>query len=327
MIIRLYKAGFGFQLIFFSLVVVLLWLDAIISPQPPASFEFNTPLYQIVVTGFSRLPSIVNVLVALILVLTQSYLLNYALAEHKIIPGNTFLVVLVYCVMMSFDPSLLRLHPILIANLFLVLALRIILKIYNEKDTYQHDFNASMLVSIASIIYLPYIFFLIFIWITFLIYRVSKTREWIIVWIGILAPYIYIWVYYFVFDKLELFYTKYIQFFTQLQPVQIKSNGFNYAFGAVMALLTLVSSFRLLNDSGGKVISIRKKIIVLVYLLLISLLTTIYARENLIYHITMVFIALSAIVTYYFTALKKVIWAEIFFTMIVIIIILEKVFI
>jgi hypothetical protein len=179
---------------------------------------------------------------------------------------------------------------------------------------------------VASIIYLPSILFLIFIWVAFFIYRVSTTREWVIIWIGILAPYLYIAVYYFVFDKLNLFYDKYISFFIHPEPIHLKSNGFDYAFGAVMSILTLVSVFRMLSDSGGKVINIRKRILVIIYMLVVSLLTVFYAGDTIILHICMAFIALSAIVTYYFTALKKTLWAELFFTSVVLIIILEKIF-
>jgi hypothetical protein len=325
MIIKLYKAGYGFQLVFFTLAVVMLWLDAFITPKPPMIFEYQTPLYIVVVTLFSHLPPIVNVITALLLLLLQSYILNFTLVGNKIIPGNTFLPVLLYSVLMSYDPSLLRLHPVLIANLFLIMALRIILKIYNEKEPYIQIFNAGLFISIASLFYLPSLIFLVFIWIAFFIYRVSTTREWIIVMAGIIAPYLYLLVYYFWFDKLDIFYSKYIGFFARFEPLHLKSNPFDYAFGILISLVTLLSFINVLGNRSGKVISLRKKILVIIYFFIVSLGTYVYAGRHIIYHSTQSFIAIAMLMTCYFTTMRRIVWAEIFFSALIIIIVLQKI--
>ncbi len=325
MIIRLYKAGYGFQLVFFTLAVAILWLDAFIAPKPPMIFEYQTPLYQVVEGLFSYLPPIVNVITALLLLLLQSYILNFALVGNKIIPGNTFLPVLLYSVLMSYDPALLRLHPVLIANLLLIMALRIILKIYNEKEPYLQIFNAGLFISVASLFYLPSLIFLVFVWITFFIYRISNTREWVIVMAGIIAPYLYLLVYYFWFDKLDVFYSKYIGFFARLEPLHLKSNPFDYAFGILISLVTLLSFINVLGYRSGKVISLRKKILVIIYFFIVSLATYAYSGKHIIYHSTQSFIAIAMLMTCYFTTMKRLVWAEIFFSALIVIIVLQKI--
>jgi hypothetical protein len=325
MIVRLYKSGFGFQLVIFTLAVVMLWLDAFIKPQPPLIFEYQTPLYQIIQVFFSHLPPIVNVITALLLLLVQAYILNAALSVNKIIPVNTFLPVLLYSVLMSYDPSLLRIHPVLIANLFLILALRIILKIYNEKEPYLQVFNAGLFVSLASFFYLPALIFIVFIWMAFFIYRVSTTREWIIAMAGLITPYLYLLVYYFWFDRVGDFYDKFISYFTHIEPLHLKSNVFDYIFGILVSIITLLSFISMLGNRAGKVISLRKKILAIIYFFIISLMTYVYSGSHIIYHSTESFVAIAMMMTFYFTTMKKIVWAEIFFSSLVLIIVLQKI--
>src|SRR5947208_3172003 len=84
-----------------------------------------------------------------------------------------------------------------------------------------------MIVAVGSIIYLPFIFLFLIIWIALFIFRPFSWREMIAAVIGYITIFFFLAVYYFLNNSLNQFYDIWIPLTTKF-PVSININYLNY---------------------------------------------------------------------------------------------------
>ncbi|MCK5838468.1 MAG: hypothetical protein KAG99_01410 [Bacteroidales bacterium] len=324
MILRFFKKNFVLQLVLFFLFAVLLWLDGFISPKAAAENWINTPIYRFIIHFFGQLPAVIGVLFAFVLLLSQALILNQTIINTKLMPRNTFMLAFIYVLLMSYSPDSLRLHPVLIANFFLILSFRTIINIYNLKEPYIETFNAGLLFAIASLIYIPSLLFIIFLGSLFMIYRIYDIRVWIISVVGLITPFLFIFTYYFWFEQPMVFFEEYVFYFKTIQPFDFENQTTYYVFGAVISFLTLISLGKIVGDSPSKVINIRKILGLIIAFVFITLITYVYAGSFSSYHVMISFIPISIMVTYFCMYSKGKILSEIFVTILILLILAGK---
>ncbi len=324
MILRFFKKNFVLQLILFFLFAVLLWLDGFIFPKAAAENWINTPFYHYIIYLFGLLPAIIGVLFAFFLLLGQALILNQTIINTKLMPRNTFMLAFIYVLLMSYTPDSLRLHPVLIANFFLILSFRTIINMYNLKEPYIETFNAGLLITIASLIYLPSLLSIIFLGSLFLIYRIFDIRVWIISVLGVITPFLFLFTYYFWFDKTKVFFEEYVFFFKNIQSFNFENQTSYYVFGAVISFLTLISLGKIIGDSPSKVINIRKMLGLIISFAFITLITYLYAGSFSPFHVMISFIPISIMVAYFFMYSRAKIISEIFVTVLIVLILAGK---
>ncbi|MCD4729530.1 MAG: hypothetical protein K8R74_02940, partial [Bacteroidales bacterium] len=151
------------------LLTIILWIEAIIHPQvnPVDAESFLTPGYSLL---FSLLNDnyVLNVIIALALVISGALVFNYSLSKFDLVPKNTLVPAMVYIVLMSHSPSLLNLHSAALPALFTVLILYYLFQVYTEEEAYSQTYNIGLLIGISSLFYFPSIFFILFVWLTFI---------------------------------------------------------------------------------------------------------------------------------------------------------------
>ena len=182
MIFNLIKSRQPISFVLFPLLVIALWLPAFLS-EPEHTFTNLMPLYELfvsVVGGSGKLALIIGVL----LVVAEGLLLNRIIDTHKILPERNNLVAFFYILFSSIHTSFLYANPVLLANLFIIIALGQLLTIYNQKSVLKEVFNASVLISIASLFYFPSILMILLIWATFIIIRPLEWRNYILSLLG-----------------------------------------------------------------------------------------------------------------------------------------------
>ncbi|MCD4746426.1 MAG: hypothetical protein K8R58_09010 [Bacteroidales bacterium] len=329
MYIKFFKSSYTSQFLILFLLGILLWSNGFINPQVfPTDTDFSiTPFYCIIVNLFGN-SNWLPVLFAFLILFFEAVFFNSILINNDLAQKNTLLPALVYLILMSNCIQLLSLHQVLFANFFLIIVLNIVLKIYVIQNAYNLIFNTGFFIAIASFFYFPSIFTIIFIWFSFIVYRIFSWREWLISLLGLLIPYIFLSVYYFWYDSLDIAINNYFSFFNDIQYINLK-NGFNiyiYLIWAIIIIFLLISFARLLPELYEKNINVRKKFWVLIWFFLISAISLIFSGNYLILHTTIVFIPISAFIAYYLSVLKKTLRAEIFFGLLVIIILINNLF-
>jgi len=313
MLIHFFKKSYLFQYIFLVLLAIILWLGALIHPlvAPIDTESLLTPGYS-VLHSFLQDNYLFQVILALILVISGAIVFNYSLTKFDLVPKNTLVPAMVYLVLMSYSPSLLTLHPAVLPAFFTVLILFYLFQVYTEEEAYPQIFNIGLLIGISSMFYFPSIFFILFIWLTFIVYRLYYWREWIIPLAGILTPYLFLFTYYYLFDSLEPSYLAYADYFSNMVIFQFSFDLslLNYIITSLLVLLFLWSAFLLLSNIQEKIISLRKRYWAVFWLFAVAMITYIFVDIFFKWHQVFSLIPASVFIAYAFSQLKTLRWIE-----------------
>jgi len=304
MFIKLFKSTYSFQLIILFVVAILIWVHSFIQPIPATHEYTPAPLYNYLYYLLRNLP-LLQVIVAFVLIITQAFLINKILIDNAIIRKNTLLPAFVYIVIMSQSHELQTLYPALFSNFLIIIVFYYLLKIYNEVEAYVEILNAGVLVGLASLFYLPAIFFIFILWIGLFIFSIFNWREWIIPIAGLLIPYLFLFMFYFWFDRLEIMFNNYIDFFVSFKEINFDLSLNQIFVLSVIFLFVLLSINRIIISLNTKTISTRKKSIIMIWFFLISLISILYAVEPSTHYLVLCFVPAACLISNYFLDIKK----------------------
>jgi len=262
MLIKTFRESYPVQYLLLIMIALAIWAGAFIHPQMDME-EINrllTPGNEALQFLTFGIPWI-GVLVAFAIVFISALLLNYILIKNSLTDKNSLVPALVLIVFYGHSISYLALNPVIVAGFFMILALNNILSVYTEEQSYEMVFNAGFFISLASFFYFPAIYLLVFVWFSFIIFSLYQWREWVISVIGLITPYLFLWVWFFWNDELDVAMLSYQSFFSQF-------SGFKYTFPEgflnvvilfLIVLLLLWALFNVLVRLDEKPITIRKR--------------------------------------------------------------------
>ena len=249
-------------------------------------------------------------IIGFFLVLTETYWLTRILSQHELVLKNSSLSALVFLVMMSFLPGQLTLNPINIALGFMILILYHLLISYNKPEHLDRIFAAGFFTAIASMFYLPFILWFIFVVISFLVFRAGNWRAWMAAFIGLLTPFIYLAVWYLWQDDLIASALEFPAFFTNILVFPNPFHTDFYLLCGFTVLLALWGIF-LFRSGPEKTVEIRSKTNILLWTIVFTLLSFLFSMSMAIFHPALAMPALAMVITGTLVGLKKVRVAEI----------------
>ena len=192
MLLRLLKYNTTAGYLLIPLLAVLAWWPSFISGsyQQMAFDFFPMPLYELI---SDRIPhhSLISKIIALILLLFSGFYLIRLNNKYLFLSERTLLPAFIFVLIASSISPLQRLHPALVAMLFLLPAIDRLLASYkNERLSYSF-FEASFLIGTGSLVYFNLIFFAVIVWVALLILRPVIWREWVFSILGVVIPWIF----------------------------------------------------------------------------------------------------------------------------------------
>jgi hypothetical protein len=323
--IKFFKSSFFVQYLVIGITGLCLWANALLNPPGMPAPEGPVPLYDLIYRIFHEMPFIATVL-GFCLVLAETYWLTRILSQHELVLKNSSLSALVFLVMMSFLPGQLTLNPISIALGFMILILHHLLISYNKPEHLDHIFAAGFFTAIASMFYLPFILWFIFVIISFLVFRAGNWRAWMAAFIGLITPFLYLATWYFWHDEFMMNALKFHAFFSHML---VFSNPFHTDFWILSGFVVLLAMWGLFLFSSGpeKTVEIRVKTNILLWTLVFTLLSFVYSGTMAIFHPALAMPALAMVITSTLIGLKKTRMAEIILLVYFISVLLNNLFI
>lgn len=322
MLLRIFQSGYFIKFFMFLIIFILLWVPAFLHP-PDIFLPTGLGIGFELLANNLHLPAQVTVGIAFIILLVQAIVFNYVLVGNPVFSKSVFLPALIYIILMSHNPALLTLHPLLIANFFLVFSLKNLYNTYEKPQAFRESFNASFWISVASLFYYPIIFFIVFIWASFLIFRINSWREWLISVIGLCMPYLLLIIIFFLTDQLDAFTSYYFKGISWI-GLSFHFNLQDYIFWPVFLLLLLVAYYKFNHERTEKTINIRKGFAVVNALLLISIVSLLFNGFNAHLQEYLIFPAAAIVIAYYFIEARKKKFAELFFALLLIAVVVIK---
>jgi hypothetical protein len=291
-----------------GIIGLFLWSSALLVPPGMPVPEGPVPLYSLLYSYFGNMP-LISTIIGFCLVIAETYWLTRILSHHELVLKNSSLSALVFLVMMSFLPEQLTLNPINITLGFMILILHHLLISYNKPEHLDRIFAAGFFTAIASMFYLPFILWFIFVIISFLIFRAGNWRAWMAAFIGLITPFIYLAVWYFWHDE---FIVRALEFPAFFNKVFIFPNPFHIDFYIICGFIVLLALWGIFLFRGGpeKTVEIRSKTNILMWTLVFTLLSFVYSGSMAIFHPALAMPALAMVITSTLIGLKKTRLAE-----------------
>ncbi len=131
-------------------------------------------------------------LIALLIILTNAFLLIQLNTIHIFIPVRTQLPALFYIVLTAgFNPTH-QLTPALVDSLLVIIILFRLFVTYKTDGPSVNFLDTGFLIALASLIYFPAILLFIFLLVALVMLRPLNWREWVYVFLGLMLPYLFV---------------------------------------------------------------------------------------------------------------------------------------
>ncbi|MCX6306634.1 MAG: DUF6427 family protein [Bacteroidetes bacterium] len=308
MFIKFFKSSFFIQYLVIGITGLCLWFSAFLTPPGMPVPEEPTPLYSLLFNLLHNMPLLATV-VGFFLILAETYWLTRILSLHELVLKNSSLSALVFLVMMSFLPEQLTLNPINIALAFMMLILHHLLISYNKPEHLDRIFAAGFFTALASMFYLPFILWFVFVIVSFLVFRAGNWRAWMAAVIGLITPFLYLAVWYLWHDE---FITRALEFPAFFSRVMVFPNPFHTDFWILSGFTLLMALWGIFLFQGGpqKTVEVRVKTNILLWTLVFTLLSFVFSRSMAIFHPALAMPALAMVITGTLIGLKKTRVAE-----------------
>jgi hypothetical protein len=327
MLLRLFK-GTGPGVLFLIIITLsALWMSAFLNPRIDSSFIYETdpmPLYGLLKIVIGSKP-LLCVFFSFAMVSLIAFLLVNFNTRVFFINERTFLPALIYILCSGFFPQFQILNPVLPASLFLMFAIRRIIDSYREQGTAYNFFDAGILLSTGSLFYGNLAWFGLLVIIGIAIFRTISLTEIAISLLGLVTPYVITFGLYYVAGKdlealLQLITNN---LFTKTVPFMF--SRITIAAMVYFGFIILVSLFYLLTLISTKKIKSRKTFNLFIWVFLISGAGYLLLPSVSVEIVWIISIPVSYFLAHYFVFVRKKLVSEIFFSVLLLLIILMQV--
>jgi len=178
----------------------------------------------------------------------------------------------------------MALSPALLANTFFILALWELFETYRKNDVAGHIVNVGFWIGIASLFYFSELVFLLLAFIGISVLRAFRLKEFLMLLLGFLVPYIMSGVYFLWNDQLAVFWQTHVLESFSFFDINIVSGLKSYINLGIMALIGLIIFFSFNSYYAKKNIQAQKNITVLYWGLFFALISIVFQSNIQFYH-------------------------------------------
>lgn len=245
-----------------------------------------------------------NLLTAAVLTFIQAIVFNRVINNHGLMAKPSFLPALLYITGASLFTQFLILSPPLICNFLLIWIMDKFLKIGKSPNALMIMFDIGMIIALGTLIYFPYIVFLMMMWLSLLLYRSFNWREWLSGLIGFLTIFFIIAVFYYWNDNLSQFYRIWRPLANKF-PSNLKLNYNDYSVLIPVGIIIILATLQLRENFFRSFISTRKAFQMLFFMFIIALISFYTKPDFRVYHFILSVPPGAVLLAYYFSNAKK----------------------
>jgi hypothetical protein len=314
--IKLLKSNPALAFVLVPLFVIFIWVQTYITGLQV--IPNGMPLYSVLLFWLPPVNTLGYCVIALVLVLFQAFYFNYILNKNEIISKNSWIFSLFYMLLMSLLPQFLVFHPMMIGMTIIVIVFEKIFNLYKSNNALAINFDIGLLISLAALFYFPLIVVYLLYMIALIILKPFAWRDWIVGLMGLVLPFFFMFTYYFLTDQFQYltatFYDENIN--NQIDWWRLIPRGFSITIAYVSILLAL-AVFQLTGNFGKNVIRIRNLQQVLLIFIIVGGILLLITRDTHLFRFTILCLPFAFLLTYYFTTVKKIWYAEVLFWLLI----------
>lgn len=270
--IRFFSGNNPLNLFVLLFLGILLKMPFFMEPVTPVAQVSDGFLYRQILSWLQQPGSYFPVLypiIAYLLLFIQAVTLNGFVNDQKLFPTANFLIALAYLLLSSLVPEWNTLSPGIIINTIMVAVLPSMISLYHSRNVKGLLFNTGFGFGIASFIYFPSIYFIFLLIAALALFRPIQLTEWLVTLIGVLTPFYFLFVYFFVWDQWQRVYE-----IVPVHQLSLPAGYGHWSFWVMLGLLllpALIGFFMSNRYSLRLVVQGRKSWGLLLYYLLLAL--------------------------------------------------------
>ncbi len=299
------------------LIVLLFALRVGYIFNAPGNIEFTfvepfaRPLLPIAYEHFFS--PLANIFFASLIVLAQAVLLNYLINHYNLLSKPSYLPALMYVTASGLFTPFLTLSAPLICNFLVIWMLFKLFELYKGDDAKSTAFDLGMIVAIGSLIYLPFIYLFLVIWIALSIFKPFNWREWVAGIIGYATIFFFLAVFYYLTNRFSQFYDIWLPLGTKF-PKSINIDYYKFLLLIPVALILFLCFLKLRQNFFKSYVQIRKSFQLLLFVFLIGGLSFYVRPVFNLNHFLLCAVPATIFFAYYFLyAANKWVYETLFF--------------
>ena len=314
MILRILKSNNFGNLFFIPVAVLAFWAGKLFAPfvYPFSPGEAQNVLYKGIHNLTGNAP-LLSVILSAVLVVILAVFIELIITRYQFIRIRTRLPAILFVLLVGGLTQLHTLHPVYLAAIFFLFAIFRFFGIFEQTKAYNIIFDVGLLLGIASLFY-----FNLFIVMPAFLIGVSvlshgtKWREYFILIIGFLLPVIFALSYFFYTDQLNEVLAVFIEFVTQ-SIGNLRGNILLQVYLGVLIFLTAIASIDIAQHYDSKKVSSRKYFLVLFFIFLFSMVSFIFIPATSQEMLIITAIPVTFLLSNFLVFLKSRFWSELFF--------------
>jgi hypothetical protein len=191
-VLRFFNGNSIGVLVLLVLIPFLYWIPDFFKVVPLQDQAFNGTVPALWIASFNAHYRVLSMLIALLIILTNAFLLIQLNTIHIFIHVRTQLPALFYIVLTAgFNPTH-QLTPALVDSLLVMIILFRLFVTYKTDGPSVNFLDTGFLIAVASMIYFPAILLFIFLLVALIMLRPLNWREWVYVFLGLMLPYLFV---------------------------------------------------------------------------------------------------------------------------------------
>ncbi len=179
-----------------------------------------------------------------------------------------------------------------------------LLDFYKSDSGKSAAYDLGMIVAVGTLIYFPFIYIFLIIWIALMIFRAFNWREWVAGIFGYATIFFFLAVYYYLNNKLGSFYKIWTPLSTKF-PSHITIHYYNYLVLIPVILILLLSVLKLRENFFRSYIHVRKAFQLLFFVFIIGGLCFYVRADFNLNHFLLCAVPASVFLAYYFLYARK----------------------
>lgn len=277
--LKYFNSGYFSRTLMLTFIAACIWLPAFLAPEKTIIPQNTAPLYQLFLFIIAH-NVYLQLSIAFILTITSALLLNQIATEFELTEKISQLGTLIYILFSGAMISYTTMNAALIVNLLMLFLLQSLFKVSESKEPIPLVFNASFVLGVASLFYLPALLFILLLWVALMVFRVSQWRNFIVSLVGLVLPFVFAFTWYFWNDETAEAYTLLLSSLAFHLPDTLTLLPGDWAMAIILLIFILVSLIKTSNRLMEKNINIRQILTVTMYYLSIAFALVLFFSKN-----------------------------------------------
>ncbi len=199
--IKFFSKGVFSTYVWMNLLILLCWLPSLV--HPGKFVGTSETLVSGLELSLQSQPFFITLL-SFFLFIFSAFFLNYMAVKQQITGLISMLPVLFYVLITGMSPNYAGAHIFIWIGVLLMVVLDYNMTLYERENGVKNAFNAGFFLGLAALLFTPFVYLIIVIWVSILLHRVNSWRPFVSSLMGLASPFVFWATWLFISNQMEV---------------------------------------------------------------------------------------------------------------------------